>query len=264
MRLYYISFFYYNIILFLFFFLQLDILFFFLIFLRKSYSIYKESLTEYSFQEFDGLRKNNQLLDLYENKLYVDFGLDIGLEENYTYNLYMNYALYGIYLDFELYNGHFTFKWNDFNVEEINYKNLKKNFLNIESTNLYYWKNIKEQMNTQITDDDYLHLYNYRSMHKRDFDDLLFNEENEKYYYNNLKKYFMKDNYYDVYVNDNYYNILNYNIFIKNIKKKIMVNKKEKKNNTSDLKYGIELLNLNENIENIKLNILNSSYLNKI
>jgi hypothetical protein len=110
MRLYYISFFYYNIILFFLFFFKIDLIFFLIFFFRKSYSIYKESLTEYSFQEFDGLRKDNQLLDLYENKLYVDFGLDVGLEENYTQNVYMQYALYGIYLDFEIYNGNFVFK----------------------------------------------------------------------------------------------------------------------------------------------------------
>lgn len=110
MRLYYISFFYFNFLLFLFFILRIDLVFLFLLFLRKTYSIFKESLTEYTFQEFDGLVKESQILDLYENKLYVDFGLDAGLEEFYIQNLYMYYALYDISLDFEAYSGNFTFK----------------------------------------------------------------------------------------------------------------------------------------------------------
>src|SRR6201996_5342090 len=132
MRLYYISFFYFNIILLL------------LFILRKTYSIFKESLTEYVFQEFDGLRKEGQILDLYENKLYVDFGLDAGLEEFYIQNIYMIYALSDISLDLEAYSGSFTFKWNDFNIEELNFKkskniNFKKVYLNLSfiSTPIY-------------------------------------------------------------------------------------------------------------------------------
>jgi hypothetical protein len=110
MRLYYISFFYFNISLLLFFLLKIDLIFLVFLFFRKTYSIFKESLTEYIFQEFDGLRKESQILDLYENKLYVDFGLDAGLEEFYIQNIYMQYAFYDISLDFEAYSGNFTFK----------------------------------------------------------------------------------------------------------------------------------------------------------
>src|SRR3984885_8158879 len=110
MKLYYISFFYFNIILLFFFILRVDIIFLIFLFLRKTYSIFKESLTEYVFQEFDGLTKEGQFLDLYENKLYVDFGLDAGLEEFYIQNIYMTYALSDINLDLEVYSGSFTFK----------------------------------------------------------------------------------------------------------------------------------------------------------
>lgn len=110
MRLYYISFFYFNFILLFFFILKIDIIFLIFFFLRKTYSIFKESLTEYIFQEFDGLRKEGQFLDLYENKLYVDFGLDAGLEEFYIQNIYMIYALFDISIDLEAYSGSFTFK----------------------------------------------------------------------------------------------------------------------------------------------------------
>jgi len=110
MRLYYISFFYFNILLLFFFILKIDLIFLVFLFFRKTYSIFKESLTEYIFQEFDALPKEGQFLDLYENKLYVDFGLDAGLEEFYIQNLYMQYALYDINFDVESYSGNFTFK----------------------------------------------------------------------------------------------------------------------------------------------------------
>ncbi len=38
----------------------------------------------------------------------------------------MHYALYDISLDFESYSGYFTFKWNDFNLEELNVKKDKE------------------------------------------------------------------------------------------------------------------------------------------
>jgi hypothetical protein len=110
MRLYYLSFFYFNIFLFFFLIFKIDIVFLFFLFFRKTYSIFKESLTEYIFQEFDGLRQEGQVIDLYENKLYVDFGLDAGLEEFYIQNIYMEYALCDINLDLEAYSGLFTFK----------------------------------------------------------------------------------------------------------------------------------------------------------
>jgi hypothetical protein len=72
--------------------------------------MFKEALTEYNFQEFDGLKKDNQTFDLHENKLYVDFGLDVGLEEAYMQNIYMEYAFYDISIDLENYSGNMTFK----------------------------------------------------------------------------------------------------------------------------------------------------------
>lgn len=262
MRLYYISFFYYNIILFFFLLFKIDLLFFFFLFFRKSYSIYKESLTEYFFQDFDGLRKDYQALDLYENKLYVDFGLDVGLEETYTQNLYMNYSLYGINLDFEAYTGNFTFKWNDFNIEEFFFINMEnKNFKKIYVSNfdkhlhLHYWFNLKEKMNTVISDDDYTHIYSYRYIHKKDFEDSSYSFENEKIYYDFLKVFFLKDNFYDTYIGDNYYNLLNYNNLINELKKKIKINRYKKNDNVIFFKESLASLqiNVNDNI-NIELN----------
>src|ERR1700679_2222308 len=205
MKLYYISFFYFNIILLLFFILKIDIIFLIFIFIRKTYSIFKESLTEYIFQEFDGLTKEGQFLDLYENKLYVDFGLDAGLEEFYIQNVYMTYALFDINLDLEYYSGSFTFKWNDFNIEELNLKkskeiNFKKLYLDLDSeseSNLYIYKVLnKLSIIEGIKDEDYINLYNYKSINRREIEEPLFFEENEKYYYILLKKYFLRENFY--------------------------------------------------------------------
>lgn len=256
MRLYYISFFYYNIILFLFLLFKIDLLFFFFLFFRKSYSIYKESLTEYFFQDFDGLRKDYQALDLYENKLYVDFGLDVGLEEAYTQNLYMTYSLYGIYIDFEAYTGNTTFKWNDFNYEEFNFSNnanlnFKKVYVNDFNNYLHYWANLKEKKKNIISDDDYTHIYSYRAVHKRDFEEPFYNMQNEKSYYNILKIFFMKDNFYDIYIGDSYFDLLNYTKLINDLKKRIKFNKFRNNNNNTVLLNCLSSLQINVN-DNIK------------
>jgi hypothetical protein len=266
MRLYYISFFYFNIILLLFFILNIDLIFLILLFIRKTYSIFKESLTEYIFQEFDGLSKEGQFLDLYENKLYVDFGLDAGLEEYYIQVLYMQYALADITLDIETYSGNFTFKWNDFNMEELNLdKNYEINFKNIYIkskeffTPLYYYNNLVDKIIVkEIEDEDYYNLYNYKGINKRDIEDPLFIEENEKYYYNYLKKAFLKENFYDTFIKDNYIRYLNYNNFIQKLKNKVLINKYNK-----DIKLNQQFVGWNTNIAQIKEDLLSNSYIKK-
>jgi hypothetical protein len=266
MKLYYISFFYFNIILLLFFILKIDIIFLIFFFLRKTYSIFKESLTEYIFQEFDGLTKEGQFLDLYENKLYVDFGLDAGLEEFYIQNIYMTYALFDINLDLEFYSGSFTFKWNDFNIEELNFEkskevNFKKLYLDLDLIDLYIYKVLnKGSIIEGIKDEDYINLYNYKSINRIEIEEPLFFEENEKYYYNYLKKYFLKENFYDILVKDNYIRFFYYNNFIKNLKERTFLNKYKNKNK----KKEIFLINsLNIDILDIKKNLLNNSFLKK-
>src|ERR1700757_5088156 len=98
--------------------------------------------------------------------------------------------------------------------------------------------NIYENLNKEyiiegIKDEDYLNIYNYRNINKRDIEEPLFFEENEKYYYNYLKNYFLRENFYDTFVEDNYIRFFNYNIFINKLKKKTIINKykKEKKIN---------------------------------
>lgn len=266
MRLFYVSFFYFNFVLFLLFYLNIDFFILIFLFFRKTYSIFKESFTEYIFQEFDGLRQDSQIFDLYENKLYVDFGLDAGLEESYIQNLYMQYAFYDMSLDFEAYNGNFTFKWNDHNIEELNLNknekfNFKKVYLNLWYTNLYYYKNIlQKSINTTINDDDYFNLYNYKNLNRRENEDPLFNEENEKYYYNNLKYFFLKENFYDIFIRDNYINNINYSNFIYNLKNKVLEKKYKKINNKIYLKEKLNFSDLNINIVKIKNNLINNTF----
>ena len=270
MRLYYISFFYFNIVLFFLLIFKIDLLFLIFLFFRKTYSIFKESLTEYNFQEFDGLRLEGQILDLYENKLYVDFGLDAGLEEFYTHNLYMQYAFFDISLDYEAYTGFFTFKWNDANVEELNYNkeskiNFKKIYLDLYSVDSYFYKNIQEKIiDRNISDDDYMHIYNYKNMSRREIEEPSFYEENEKFYYNYLKIFFLKENFYDTFILDNYYRSLNYNRFIINLKKKNLYNKyNNKKNEKVFLKNTICMLNMDNNIFEIKKEFLDNNFIKK-
>ena len=270
MRLYYISFFYFNIVLFFLLIFKIDLLFLIFLFFRKTYSIFKESLTEYNFQEFDGLRLEGQILDLYENKLYVDFGLDAGLEEFYIHNLYMHYAFFDISLDYEAYTGFFTFKWNDANVEELNYNkeskiNFKKIYLDLYSVDSYFYKNIQEKIiDRNISDDDYMHIYNYKNMSRREIEEPSFYEENEKFYYNYLKIFFLKENFYDTFILDNYYRSLNYNRFIINLKKKNLYNKyNNKKNEKVFLKNTICMLNMDNNIFEIKKEFLDNNFIKK-
>jgi hypothetical protein len=269
MRLYYISFFYFNILLLLFLILKIDLVFLLFLFLRKTYSIFKESLTEYIFQEFDGLRVEGQFLDLYENKLYVDFGLDAGLEDFYIQNVYMSYALYDISLDFESYNGSFTFKWNDFNIEELNMKgnmdlNYKKIYLNSFLPDYYVYKRFKQKdLNRAIEEEDYTLLYNYKYINRREIEDPLFVEENEKYYYNYLKIFFLKENFYDTFIKDNYNKNFHYNFFINDLKKKVVINKYNKKEKNIIFKENLFFTEFNENILQIQNELLNNNFLNK-
>ena len=269
MRLHFISFFYFNIILFFLFILKIDFFFIFFLFFRKSFTIFKESLTEFIFQEFDGLRKDNQTLDLYENKLYVDFGLDVGLEESYIQNLYMYYALYDISMDFEAYSGFSTLKWNDFNIEELNLQknyntNLKKIYINIQLTNLNCWKNLKKiDINNKITDDDFLNIYNYKNINRREYEQPSLKDENEKYYYNFLKIFFLKENFYDLYIENNYMKNLNYLNFINELKKKNFKNKYNKKKILISNTQELQILELDFNISKIREKFFKNNFFKK-
>lgn len=209
------------------------------------------------------------MLDLYENKLYVDFGLDAGLEEFYIQSLYMQYALFDISLDFEAYSGTFTFKWNDFNIEELNIKkekkiNFKKAYFDLFFTDLYYFKNIKENnIISGINDDDYLNIYNYKNLNRREIEDPLFYEDNEKYYFSFLKVFFLKENFYDTFISDNYIRMLNYNNFIYDLKKKVLIKKYKKEYINLDLKRYKSFLDLNNNILQIKKELKNNSFIIK-
>jgi hypothetical protein len=87
-------------------------------------------------------------------------------------------------------------------------------------------------------------------------EDPLFGEENDKYYYSYLKKFFLKENFYDVFMEDYYEKSLNYNNFIYKLKEKRRKDKLNQINNKIDrnneLKIGLSLLDYNENLSEIK------------
>jgi hypothetical protein len=94
-------------------------------------------------------------------------------------------------------------------------------------------------------------------------EDPLFIEENESYYYNYLKIFFIKENYYDILLKDNYFRFYNYKDFIYNLKKQVSKNKnkkQEKKIKLNEINFFTEFKN---NIEQIRSDILNNSYLQK-
>jgi hypothetical protein len=183
----------------------------------------------------------------------------------------MSYALYDISLDFESYNGSFTFKWNDFNIEELNinnnnniHVNYKKIYLKYFLPNYYVHTTFKQKkLNREIEEEDYTLLYNYKYINKRDIEDPLFVEENEKYYYNYLKTFFLKENFYDTFIKDNYNKKYYYNFFINDLKKKVLINKYNKKEKNIIFKENIFFPEFNENILQIKNELLNNSFLKK-
>lgn len=274
MKLYYVSFFYFNFVLFFLFFLKIDLIFLIFLFFRKEYVMYKESLLEFNFQDFDGLEENSQVLDLNENKLYLDFGLDVGLEEQYLYEIYMDYALYDFSMEFESFTGRNTLKWSDFDLEELSFNqklgiNLKKVYLkDTSSIDSFYWKNLNQkEIDTSIKDDDYSYIYNYKNIIRREIEDATFGEENEKYYYPYLKKYFLKENFYDVFMEDYYFRNLNYSNFVNKLKEREKSEKLYIKKNMiiskNDIKIGLDMLEFNNNINEIKNDFLLKSFFNK-
>ena len=129
----------------------------------------------------------------------------------------------------------------------------------------HFYKNIQEKkIDRNISDDDYMHIYNYKNMSRREIEEPSFYEENEKFYYNYLKIFFLKENFYDTFILDNYYRSLNYNRFIINLKKKNLYNKyNNKKNEKVFLKNTICMLNMDNNIFEIKKEFLDNNFIKK-
>jgi len=128
-------------------------------------------------------------------------------------------------------------------------------------TGLYFWKNIKNIINSENIEEDTSHPYRYRAMHKKDFEDPDFEDENEKLYFNNLKIFFLNNLSYNVFVDDNYISYLHYNNFINNLKSKIFKKKYNMKYKEKvDLKIAINGLDLNTNLLKVKEDILNNSF----
>jgi hypothetical protein len=147
--------------------------------------------------------------------------------------------------------------------KEINFKKiyLNKAFSNL---NFYPYVNFKEKsIDRVIDDDDYTTLYNYKNINRIEMEDPLFVEENEKYYYNYLKIFFLKENFYDIFIKDYYIRFTNYNDFIHNLKKKVLINKYKKRDKNIIFKENFFFSEFNNNILQIRNELLNNSYLKK-
>jgi len=270
MRQHFISFFYYNLVLLLFLILGVDFIVIVLILMRKGYVVFKESITELMFLELDALNLEDQTMDLHENKLYMDFGSEIGLEESHIQAIYFDYALSGFSLDFEAYGGNTTFKWADFDLEEFNwnksnYDIFKKIYWDINFTKLNSWTNFsKELEEREIPDHIYTHLYNFKNMNRIEIEDANFIYENEKFFYNILNDFFLKKNFYDTYVEDNYERFLNYIDFKFKLEKKFLINKiSQKERDIEMVKTGIIFLGMSNNIDVIKQQFVKKNFYNK-
>ena len=110
-------------------------------------------------------------------------------------------------------------------------------------------------------------MYNYKSINKREIEEPLFFEENEKYYFNHLKVFFLKENFYDIFIEDFYIRLCNYNGFIDVLKDKVKEKKfkkiERKKSLNNDINAGLQLLNYNEYILEIKNEIRFNNPLDK-
>jgi hypothetical protein len=142
--------------------------------------------------------------------------------------------------------------------------NFKKIYLDLHSVDSYFFKNMKEKITDRnISDDDYLNIYNYKNMTKREVEEPSFYEENDKFYYNYLKVFFLKENSYDIFIADNYFKSLNYNGFIINLKKRVFLNKYNKKKENINLKESIRMLNIDNSISEIKKEFSENNFIKK-
>jgi len=271
MKLHYVSFFYFNIVLLFFFILKIDLIVLIFLFFRKEYAMYKESYLEFIAQDFDSLEIESQVLDFHENKLFLDFGMDIILEEEFLYEIYMDYAFFDFSMDFESFTGEHTFQWSDFNLKKLNYKKncLKKVYLkDANKINFFFWEKLKQKnIDTSIRDDDYTYIYNYKSIIRRDIEDLSLGEDYDKFYYSYLKKFFLKENFYDIFMEDYYDKLLNYNNFIYKLKEKRKKDKLNKINHkinlNNEFKIGVNLLDYNDNLLDIRKDLASKDFSEK-
>jgi hypothetical protein len=73
----------------------------------------------------------------------------------------------------------------------------------------------------------------------------------------------LKENYYDTFIKDNYTRNYNYNFFINNLKKKVLINKYIKKEKNVIFEKNLFFLEFNENMLKIKNEFLNNSFFKK-
>jgi len=100
-------------------------------------------------------------------------------------------------------------------------------------------------------------------MNRREAEEPSFYEENEKFYYNYLKVFFLKENFYDTFILDNYFKSLNYNGFIINLKKRVFFNKYNKKKENLYSKNDIDMLKIDNSIFEIKKEFFDNHFIKK-
>jgi hypothetical protein len=139
--------------------------------------------------------------------------------------------------------------------------------LDLYYTSNYFYINLKEKnINRSIDDEDYYNLYNYKEINRREIEEPSFIEENEKYYYNYLKIFFLKENFYDIFIKNYYIENLNYSNFIKKLKNKVYKNKYKKQYKELIFRenaFFADFNDFNANILQIKNDLLNNSFFKK-
>jgi len=108
-----------------------------------------------------------------------------------------------------------------------------------------------------------MNIYNFKNMNRREAEEPSFYEENEKFYYSYLKNFFLKENFYDTFILDNYFKFLNYNGFIINLKKRVFLNKYNKKKENLYSKNNIQMLKIDDSIFEIKKEIFDNHFIKK-
>lgn len=234
--------------------LKLEFLILFLMFLRISTHSYRIMLIDLTFSTLDGLRKNYFFADMLEHKTYQEFEIETSDFDGY-FN-FENYAINNISFLPEIYGGDFSLNWEDFIFENFrfnlnNKNNLNKIYKNQDYYDLTYYKlfNKSEFIKKKI-EFDYINLYDYYYYHKKSFEQLNFDFNNEKFHYNFYKSKCLDEDYFNLHLNNN------------EIKKKVFDKfLTELKNNIKERRIKSNIIKLNTILDN---NIINNQVENNI
>ncbi len=100
----------------------------------------------------------------------------------------------------------------------------------MDSLNSFFFDRLNTKLlKEDILEEDFLNIYNYKNINKREIEEPFFMKKNEKFYYSYFKNFFLKENFYDIFIKNYYIRFLSYENFILNLKKKSITKKKNKK-----------------------------------